>query len=366
MARSLWLVVIGLVMSLAMLGLGRVVPAHATLADPLATSQAAQTRVAEQRASGATRTPTPATDDSVTEDAESDRPAGVPASATEAEVVSHVDGDKLRVRVEGDEREVLLLGVDAPEPDEGPLGECYAEEASEQLEELVPRDTTVYLEQDGDDEDSKDRLLRFLWIDDDGDAVNANVLLLREGIGSLDDRGKKTRHKDDLAEAESDAKDDEAGLWGEGGENHVELVAPTPTPILGEEPLPAAIGTTLSDGDVSVTLTSAYVAYQYGFSNPRGGYVFLVVEMAVENTDDEDHGYADDRVAAKDAARGTDFEERYRPTDYPLNSGDLSPGEYVSGLVILEVQETSSQVLVSYKTAYFGGEALYWLVDTGL
>ena len=91
-----------------------------------------------------------------------------------------------------------------------------------------------------------------------------------------------------------------------------------------------------------------------------------MIEAAIENVDDEDHGYADDRFTAKDAARGTEFEERYRPTDYPLNSGDLSPGEYVSGLVILEVQETSSQVLVGYDTAFVGGETLYWLVETGL
>lgn len=184
--------------------------ASVPLADPLATSQAIQERIDEQRADK-TKTPTAATESEGADNA-IDRPDSIPSTAAEAEITGHVDGDKLRVQIDGEEREVLLIGVDAPEIDEGPLGECYAEEASEQLEELVPRGTTVYLEADGDNEDNKDRLLRFLWVNDDGEGVNANVELLRDGVGSLDERGETSRHKEDLSDAETDAKEEEAGL----------------------------------------------------------------------------------------------------------------------------------------------------------
>lgn len=359
MTRLRWFVALGLIV--AVVGAMLESSARTTLADPLATSQAARTRIAEGRGTDE-QTPTPATGNGEREADAPERPDGVPPSATEAEVAGHIDGDKLRVRINGNEQEVLLLGVDAPEADEGPMGECYAEEASEQLEELVPRGTTVYLEQDGDDKDGKDRLLRFLWFDDDGEAVNANARLLREGAGSLDDRGEDTRYKAGLTEAQSDAKADDAGLWGECGENHVELVAPTPTPALGEGELPAPIGTTLTGGGVAVTLTNAFYADEYGYATPKGGYVFLVLEVAIENTDDEGHGYAGNRFSAKDFDTGAEFDDTITLAVGGLGTGDLSPGEYVSGVVVLEVQERTSRVRIKYATAAFGGTSLYWLV----
>lgn len=231
MTRLRWFVALGLIVAVVVAVLES--SARTTLADPLATSQAARTRIAEQREND-DQTPTPEADDNDNDERPvSDRPDGLPPRVTEAEVIGHVDGDKLRVRVGGDDREVLLIGVDAPEIDEGPMGECYAEEASAALEDLVPRGATVYLESGGDNEDNKDRLLRFLWFDDDGEAVNTNVRLLREGVGSLDDRGEESRHNNDLSEAEADAKAKDAGLWGECGENHVERSTPTPTTSLG-------------------------------------------------------------------------------------------------------------------------------------
>jgi len=283
-----------------------------------------------------------------------------------AELVGHVDGDKIAVSIGGQREEVLLVGQDAPEIDDGERGECYAEEAAEGLEDLLPEGETVYLESEGDDRDGRDRLLRHVWYDDGGDAALASATMLSEGFGSFESREGFGRHTDELLAAEEDARDGEEGLWGECGENHVEIVAPTPTPEVGDAGASAPIATTLTDGDVNATLTSAYVAYSYGRSNPRGGYVFLVVELAVENIDDEDHGYAGDRVSAEDADTGTRFEDTYTPTDFPLNSGTLSPGEYVSGLVLVEIQETASRVRVRYDTGAFTGDSLYWIVETGL
>ncbi len=275
-------------------------------------------------------------------------------------MVGHIDGDKFTIRRGGESREVLLIGADAPEPDEGPLGECYAEEAAEALEDLVPEGETVWLERDVDDTDNRDRLLRFVWVESGGEAVLVNEVMLREGYASFQARAQNASRDDELTEAEDAAREDEVGLWGACGGNHVEI---TPEPELGDEGLPAPIGTTLRGSGVAVTLTNAYTAYEYGFSTPKGGYVFLVVEATVENVDDEGHGYAGNRFSAKDVDSGAEFDDTFTLTDGGLGTGDLSPGEYVYGVVVLEVQETATNIRVKYDTAAIGGENLYWLVQ---
>lgn len=309
-----------------------------------------------------TPTPTPATGDG---QGDEDRPRGIPSSAAAATVVDHVDGDKIKIsRFGGAPEEVLLLGLDAPEIDEGPQGECYAREAADHLAELLPNDAVVYLESDQTDKDSKKRLLRYVWFDDGGDGVMANEIMLREGYGSFQARDKDTLHDAEFSPAQDEAKAKEAGLWGACGENHVKIVPPTPTPELGEKGLPAPVGTTLTGGGVAVTLDSAYTTYQYGSSLAKGGYVFLVMQVSVTNVDDNDnHRYSDTQFDAEDIDTGADFKEPQRPNEGGLEEGDLSPGEYASGIVGLEIQETSSNVRVHYGTAFFGGDNLYWLVQ---
>jgi len=80
--------------------------------------------------------------------ARAENPTGIPAAAEPAVVSGHIDGDKIRVDFKSNEEDVLLAGIDAPEP-----GECYAEEAAKRVEELAPKGTTVYLELSGLDRD---------------------------------------------------------------------------------------------------------------------------------------------------------------------------------------------------------------------
>lgn len=319
-------------------------------------------------------TPTPSDDEEDAEgipeqeEDEPDRPEGVPAGAVEAEVAGHVDGDKFTIRQDGDAREVLLIGVDAPEVDEGPQGECYAAETAGRLEEIVPRGKTVYLLAGGEDTDNKDRLLRFVWVEDDGEALFVNQAMLEEGNGSFQAREGNGAFDDDLRAAEEEARDDDAGLWGECGENHVEIVPPTPTPELGEEDLPAELGTTLSGGGVAVTTSFNGIYYNFNGSTPRGGYVFLVLDVTIENVDEsgDNHGYDEQRFSAEDLDTGADFEhEDYLlgPSLAQLQSGDLSTGEYVSGQAVLEVQETATTLRIRYRTANFGGEELHWVLQ---
>jgi micrococcal nuclease len=118
------------------------------------------------------------------------------------------DGDTLDVR--GGAR-VRLLQVDAPELGEG---ECYARDASRELERLAPPGSTVELEIDPrlDASDRFGRLLRYVHRGD----VNVNVELVRRGAAApYFFGGDEGVHADELIEAVGEAREGRRGMWGE-------------------------------------------------------------------------------------------------------------------------------------------------------
>ncbi len=288
-------------------------------------------------------------------------PRGIPAGAQEAKVTGHPDGEKLEVTIEGDDKVVRLLGVDAPEPEnEEGYPECYAAEATARLKKMLPVGRTIYLEKDVTDKDKKKRLMRYVWFEgkSDGKAHMANEIMAREGFVVVKEEEKDTKYADRLAEAQEEAQGEEAGLWGECGGGHVAIVP------LGHGDNPAPIGTTLNVEGQDITVSNPIFTYEYNFSAPKGGYVFLIVDVAITNVDeaDEDHAYGSDRFAAIDLDTGAEFDDTFVLLDQPLDTGELSPGEYVYGQVALEVQETAQRIRIKYTADRAGGDVVYWLV----
>jgi micrococcal nuclease len=79
-----------------------------------------------------------------------------------ARVVRVVDGDTIRVSIDGRERSVRLLGIDTPETHRpGTPVECGGAEATAHLESLLPAGTRVALEPDPG-QDRVDRYGRLL------------------------------------------------------------------------------------------------------------------------------------------------------------------------------------------------------------
>lgn len=160
-------------------------------------------------------------------------PEGVPDGAEEATVADYNDGDKLVVEIDGIDQEILLAGIDAPEP-----GECYRAESKARVEELLPLDTVVYLERSGTNLDGKKRPIRYLWIPG-GDGAKAfllNTKLVREGFAGFDDRKDNPKYFDRLRELQAEAKKKKVGLWGACGGVHEPprpkaTNTPVPTPI---------------------------------------------------------------------------------------------------------------------------------------
>lgn len=89
-------------------------------------------------------------------------------------IVYDKDGNKLRVR---------LTGIDAPEsvhPDEE-MNTEEGRQASDFLKELLEDTEYVYLEYDVEQFDQYDRTLAYVWIEEDGEYLMLNEIMLSEG-----------------------------------------------------------------------------------------------------------------------------------------------------------------------------------------
>jgi micrococcal nuclease len=153
-------------------------------------------------------------------------PAGSPSIATDptfrpvgatqfATVSSIVDGDTIKVDIDGTESSLRYIGMDAPEPDAtDPDIKRLADQAAATNAALVEgRD--VYLEREVSDTDRFGRLLRNVWlVDDGGSYVLISVELVRLGYAQLSTFPPDVRYVAELTEAQQMAQDDGVGLWG--------------------------------------------------------------------------------------------------------------------------------------------------------
>lgn len=113
----------------------------------------------------------------------------------------------------------------------------------------------------------------------------------------------------------------------------------------------------------AVTLISAAFATEYGYSTPKGGYKYMVIEARVENVGGDEGTYGASRFSARDLETDALYDDTFTFGDGALGSGELSPGEYAIGVVVLEVQETATRVRVKYDPAFFDERDLYWVVE---
>ncbi|OGP26553.1 MAG: hypothetical protein A2X91_01995 [Deltaproteobacteria bacterium GWB2_65_81] len=141
-----------------------------------------------------------------------------PAHGTGTGVVEEVvDGDTLRVRTSGNAEAVTvrLIGIDAPERSHPTLGkEFLSDESAAHLASLC-RGKTVRMEKDGEETDTYDRLLRYVFLTpSDGRLLNEEML--RVGMARAYTRFPHSRTDAFLA-AEADARRKGRGLWKNGG-----------------------------------------------------------------------------------------------------------------------------------------------------
>jgi micrococcal nuclease len=139
--------------------------------------------------------------------------AAEPGAAT---VVRVVDGDTVRVKLGGAEERVRLIGVDTPETHgPGGLRECFGQEATTQMQHLLPAGTVVRLVRDAEPRDRYQRLLAYVYRRKDG--LFVNLAMARDGFAAALTIPPNVAHTDEFVAAAADARQASKGLWGRCG-----------------------------------------------------------------------------------------------------------------------------------------------------
>jgi micrococcal nuclease len=144
----------------------------------------------------------------------------VPDDAVLATVLSHVDGDTLHLAGQeesdalrrGEDTTVRLLEIDTPEHGRsGGPEECFADEASRALRDLLPVGAEVWVTADRDLRDPYGRTLLYLWT---GSGELVNLAMVREGYAEAVLFEPNDAYIDLMRDAEADARAEGRGMWG--------------------------------------------------------------------------------------------------------------------------------------------------------
>lgn len=127
-----------------------------------------------------------------------------------ATVTHVVDGDTIRVEVDGEELPVRLLNIDTPETD-GPYteAECLGEEAAAFLADLIPAGTDVRLEEDVEPQDQYGRHLAGVYLED----LLVNAEVARQGLGVPVLFEPNDRFHAEVVAAHEEAREASRGLY---------------------------------------------------------------------------------------------------------------------------------------------------------
>ncbi|MBS3151757.1 thermonuclease family protein [Candidatus Woesearchaeota archaeon] len=120
--------------------------------------------------------------------------------------VKVVDGDTLDLN---DGSRIRMSGINTPE-----TGECYYKEAKEKLAGLV-LNKEVHLERDRSDKDKYGRLLRYIYLNESGNEILVNAVLVKGGYARVYDKYKSdTKRYGELKKVEEKAVENRLGVWG--------------------------------------------------------------------------------------------------------------------------------------------------------
>lgn len=137
----------------------------------------------------------------------------VGASAS-AQVVRVVDGDTVRVLLNGEEKTVRLIGLNTPETvDPRREVECFGKEASNRAKELLTGQS-ITLEQDETqgNTDKYDRLLRYIRL---ADGRIFNQVMIEEGYAYEYTYDLPYKYQAEFKQAQTEAQNAKRGLWSE-------------------------------------------------------------------------------------------------------------------------------------------------------
>jgi endonuclease YncB( thermonuclease family) len=138
---------------------------------------------------------------------------GAGDAAAGGRVVRVVDGDTVRVRIDGDEETVRYIGVDTPETKKPntPV-QCFGPEASDFTKHALPEGTDILVVRDIEGRDDYGRLLGYVYRAADGMFVNLE--LASDGFARPLTIAPNDAHAAEIVAAARAAEAADVGLWG--------------------------------------------------------------------------------------------------------------------------------------------------------
>lgn len=123
-------------------------------------------------------------------------------------VVGVIDGDTIRVSIDGQNEPLRIIGIDTPELKGS---ECYAQRAASRVQSLVQsRDVHIVADPTQSDRDRYDRILRHVF---SLDGTNVAETLVAEGLAREYTYDRPYAFRDDYLDAQGAAQAEGLGIW---------------------------------------------------------------------------------------------------------------------------------------------------------
>lgn len=145
---------------------------------------------------------------------------GESVASDSAQVVTVIDGDTVRVSIDGAEKTIRLIGINTPETvDPRRKVECFGKEASNRAKEIL-QGQAVSLEADASqgNTDKYGRLLRYVWLQN---GTNFNKQMIAEGYAYEYTYDLPYKYQSEFKQVQAETQNAKRGLWSDetcGGE----------------------------------------------------------------------------------------------------------------------------------------------------
>ena len=154
---------------------------------------------------------------------------GPPPGTQFAVVTRVVDGDTIRVDINGTEYPVRYIGIDAPEPNATDPAVKKLADAATRINATLVEGQDVFLEKDVSETDPFNRLLRNVWlVNSGGSQVLVNLELVRLGFAKVTTFPPDEKYVGYLTTAEASAKADQLRAMGAGFDPRLDLITELP------------------------------------------------------------------------------------------------------------------------------------------
>lgn len=151
------------------------------------------------------------------------------------QVIAVVDGDTVKVDVDGTTKTLRLIGIDTPETvDPRKPVQCFGAEASNRTKQLL-LNKKVRLEADPTqgELDKYNRLLRYIYLED---GTFFNKKMISDGYAYEYTYNTPYKYQAEFKQAQTDAKNNKYGLWADGAcQNNNQENTQTPPPVNNTE-----------------------------------------------------------------------------------------------------------------------------------